>query len=113
MFTRGNFDILLLQEIRSEGSEKELKKWSKLFQTKQIYLTKFGTNSAGAGIIIKNEEVFKVHRYFLDPLGRYVGIVGDHEEGKFLILSFYSPSIGNEIKIFVINSLIKLVALTI
>ena len=30
---------------------------------------------------------------------------GDHEEGKFLILSFYSPSVEHEIKNFVINSI--------
>ena len=33
-FTRGNFDILLLQETRSMGDEKELKKWKKIFNTK-------------------------------------------------------------------------------
>ena len=54
LFTKGNFDILLLQETRSNGTEKEFKKWSKLFNTKQIYLTEFGTNSVGAGIIVKN-----------------------------------------------------------
>ena len=102
-FTRGNFDILLLQETRSDGSEKELKKWQKIFNTKQIYLTSFGARSVGAGIIVKSKETFSVHHYFSDPLGRYVGIVGDHEEGKFLILSFYSPSVEKEIKNFVIN----------
>ena len=105
LFTKGNFDILLVQETRSEGSEKEIKKWSKLFNSKQIYLTNFGTKSVGAGIIVKNEEVFKVHKYFLDPLGRYAGVVGDHEDGKFLILSFYSPSVEKEIKDFVIDKL--------
>jgi exonuclease III len=40
-----------------------------------------------------------------DPGGRYVGIVGDHEEGKFLVISFYSPSVENEIKNFVANNL--------
>ena len=68
---------------------------------------KFGTNSVGAGIIVKNEDVFKVHHYFIDPDGRYVGIVGDHEDGKFLVISFYSPSIDIEIKRFVVNSLCK------
>lgn len=94
-----------MQETRSDGSDNEFKKWSKLFNTKQIYLTNFGTNSVGTGIIVKNEEIFKVHQYFLDPLGRFVGIVGDHEDGKFLVLSFYSPSISNEIKQFVLNKL--------
>ena len=93
MFTRGGFDVFLLQETRSDGSEKELKRWRKVFKTKQIYLTAFGTRAVGAGIVIKSEEDFIVHRYFTDPLGRYVGVIGDHEEGKFLILSFYSPSI--------------------
>ena len=97
--------MLLVQETRSDGTEKELKRWSKIFNSKQIFLTNFGTNSVGAGIIVKNEEVFKVHHYFIDPGGRYVGIVGDHEEGKFLVVSFYSPSVENEIKKFVVNSL--------
>ena len=105
LFTRGNFDVLMLQETRTDGSEKELKKWQKIFNSKQIYLTNFGTRSVGAGIIIKNEDSFKVHQSFHDPLGRYVGVVGDHEEGRFLILSFYSPSVENEIKTFVINSI--------
>ena len=56
-----------------------------------------------AGIIIQDENIFKVHHHFSDPAGRFVGIVGDHEDGKFLILSFYSPSIEREIKDFVIN----------
>ena len=34
-----------------------------------------------------------------------MGAVGDHEEGEFLILSFYSPSVENEIKDFVVNSI--------
>ena len=34
-----------------------------------------------------------------------MGVVGDHEEGKFLIVSFYSPSVENEIRDFVINSI--------
>ena len=105
LFTKGNFDLLLVQETRTDGSEKEVKKWSKIFNSKQIFLTNFGTRSVGAGIIVKNEEVFKVHHFFIDPGGRYVGIVGDHEEGKFLIVSFYSPSVENEIKNFVINHL--------
>ena len=40
---------------------------------------------------------------FKDPEGRYVGVIGDHEEGKFLVLSFYSPSVSKEIKSFVID----------
>ena len=73
LFTRGNFDVLLLQETRTDGSEKELKKWKKVFNSKQIYLTNFGTRSVGAGIIIKNEESFKVHQSFHDPQGGYWG----------------------------------------
>ena len=107
LFTRGNFDLLLVQETRTDGTEKEIKRWSKIFNSKQIFLTNFGTNSVGAGIIVKNEEVFKVQHYFIDPGGRFVGIVGDHEEGKFLVLSFYSPSVENEIKKFVVNKLCK------
>ena len=106
-FNRGKFDVLLLQETRSDGSEKEFKKWQKLFNSKQIYLTSFGTRSVGAGIIVKCEDSFKVHHYFSDPLGRYIGIVGDHEDGKFLILSFYSPSVDNEIRKFVIEHIYK------
>ena len=105
LFTRGKFDVLLLQETRTDGSSKELKKWQKIFHSKQIYLTNFGTRSVGAGIIIKNEDSFKVHQSFHDPEGRFVGVLGDHEEGKFLILSFYSPSVENKIKSFVINSI--------
>ena len=105
MFTKGNFDLLLIQETRTDGTEKELKKWSKIFNSKQIFLTNFGTRSVGAGIIVRDEEVFKVHHYFIDPGGRYVGVVGDHEEGKFLVISFYSPSVENEIKNFVIDHL--------
>ena len=96
-----------MQETRSDGSEKELKKWQKLFNSKQIYLTSFGTRSVGAGIIVKCEDSFKVHHYFSDPLGRYIGIVGDHEDRKFLILSFYSPSVDNEIRKFVIEHIYK------
>ena len=59
----------------------------------------------GAGIVIRDEETFKVHQCINDPQGRYVAVVGDHEEGEFLILSFYSPSVENEIKNFVINSI--------
>ena len=66
-------------------------------------MTEFGTRAVGAGIVVRNSEVFKVQRSFHDPLGRYVGVIGDHEEGKFLVLSFYSPSVSREIKDFVIN----------
>ena len=103
LFTKGNFDILLLQETRSDGTEKESKKWQKIFNSKQIYLSSFGTRSVGAGIIVRNKDTFNVHHHFEDPLGRFVGIVGDHEEGKFLVLSFYSPSVEKEIKDFAIN----------
>ena len=93
----------MLQETRSDGSVKEIKKWQKIFNSKQIYLTEFGTRAVGAGIVVRNSEVFKVFRSFHDPSGRYVGVIGDHEEGKFLVLSFYSPSISREIRDFVIN----------
>ena len=102
-FIKGNFDILLLQETRSDGSEKEIKKWKKIFNNKNIYLTAFGGRAVGAGIIVRDQNVFNVHHHFNDPHGRYVGIVGDHEDGKFLVLSFYSPSIEREIKQFVID----------
>ena len=64
LFTKGGFDIFLLQETRSDGSEKELKKWQKIFNTKQIFLTNFGTNAVGAGIVVKSDQDFTVHRYF-------------------------------------------------
>ena len=105
LMTRGNFDILLLQETRSDGTEIELKRWRKIFNSKQIFLSDFGPNSVGAGIIIGNDQVFKVHTQFSDPEGRFVGVIGDHEDGQFLILSFYSPSIEGEIKDFVLNKL--------
>ena len=105
MFTKGGFDILLIQETRSDGSDKEIKKWQKIFNCKQIFLTSYGTRAVGTGIIVRNPEVFKVLHHFEDPEGRYVGIVGDHEEGKFLVLSFYSPSIASEIKTFVIDQI--------
>ena len=81
------------------------KKWQKKFNTKHIYFTSFGTWAVGAGIIVKSNETFDVHHYFSDPQGRYVGIVGDHEEGRFLVLSFYSPSIETEMKDFVIDNI--------
>ena len=102
-FIKGNFDILLLQETRTDGSEKELKKWQKVFNSKQIYLSAFGTRAVGTGIVVRNSEVFKVLQSFHDPQGRFTGIIGDHEEGKFLILSFYSPSVAREIRDFVIK----------
>ena len=68
-------------------------------------MTKLGSTAVGAGIIVKNDEVFKVHQSFLDPKGRYVAIIGDHEDGRFLIVSFYAPYIEREIKEFVFNDL--------
>ena len=97
LFQKGSFDILLLQETRSDGSDKELKKWCKTFNTKQIYLTNFGSSAVGAGIIIKDDDVFKVNHEIKDPKGRFVGVIGDHEEGRFLVLSFYSPSLEIDI----------------
>ena len=104
-FTRGNFDLFLLQETRSDGSDKELKKWQKIFNTKHVFLTAFGTRAVGAGIVIRSDETFKVLSSFQDPLGRYVGVIGDHEDGKFLVISFYSPSISREIRDFIINTI--------
>ena len=104
-FTRGNFDLFLLQETRSDGSDKELKKWQKIFNTKHVFLTAFGTRAVGAGIVIRSDETFKVLSSFHDPLGRYVGVIGDHEDGKFLVISFYSPSISREIRDFIINTI--------
>ena len=40
-FTRGNFDIFLIQETRTDGTERELKKWQKVFNTKHIFLTTY------------------------------------------------------------------------
>ena len=102
-FSRGNFDVLLLQETRTDGTDIELKKWKKIFNTKQIFLTSFGTRAVGAGIVIRSNDTFEVLHTFNDPQGRYIGVIGDHEEGKFLILSFYSPSVTREIRDFVIN----------
>ena len=101
LYVKNSFDILLLQETRSDGSIKEKKRWQKIFNTKQVYLSNFGSNSVGTGIVIKNEEVFKVQQQFVDPLGRYVAVIGDHEEGRFLVLSYYAPSIESEIKLFI------------
>ena len=95
----------MIQETRTDGSERELKKWQKIFNTKHIYLTAFGTRAVGAGIVIRSDDTFKVLSSFHDPLGRYVGVIGDHEDGKFLVLSFYSPSISREIRDFIINSI--------
>ena len=55
--------------------------------------------------MIRSEDTFKVLSSFHDPLGRYVGVIGDHEDGKFLVLSFYSPSISREIRDFIINDI--------
>ena len=97
-----------MQETRSDGSQKELKKWQKVFNSKQIYLSAFGTRAVGTGIVVGSSEVFKVLHSFHDPQGRYTGIIGDHEEGKFLILSFYSPSVAREIRDFVIKNIYEL-----
>ena len=105
LFTKGNFDILLLQETRSDGGNSELKMWKKIFNCKQIYLTSYGTRAVGAGIIVRSEDIFKVLHHFEDPLGRYVGMIGDHKDGKFLVLSFYSPSLSKEIKKFIIKKI--------
>ena len=45
--------------------------------------------SVGKGMIVTNNDLFKVHHCFSDPHWIYVGIVGDQEEGKFLILSLW------------------------
>ena len=66
MFTKGKFDLFLLEETRTDGTEKELKKWRKIFNTKHIYLTAFGTRAVGAGIVIRSEETFKVLQTFQD-----------------------------------------------
>ena len=97
LYNKGKFDILLLQETRSDGTDKELKKWQKVFNTKNVFLSDFGTNSVGAGIVIRQNDSFKVHQHFIDPGGRYVAIIGDHEESSFLILSLYSPSVSHKL----------------
>ena len=80
---KGNFDILLLQETRTERNEKEIKQGQKLFNTKQILLTNYGTNSVGAGILKRNEDIFQVHHSFSDPSGRYIGVIGDTRKENF------------------------------
>ena len=57
LFTRSHFDVLLLQETRTDGSEKEIKKLQKIFNSKQIYLTSFGTRSVGRVSLLK----MKIH----------------------------------------------------
>ena len=69
---------------------------------KRIFLTLYGTRAVGTGIVVQCHET--VHHTFKDPEGRFIGIIGDHEEGKFLFLSFYAPSVAREILDFVINS---------
>ena len=91
LFDRGKFDILLLQETRTDGSFKAKQMWKKIFNSSQIFLTKQGSNAVGAGVVIGSENIFKVSSHILDPLGRYAAVIGDHEEGKFLILSFTAP----------------------
>ena len=46
-FSKGNYDIFFLQETRSTGDQKEIKKWQKIFNTKQVFLTSKGTDSVG------------------------------------------------------------------
>ena len=104
-FDRGKFNVLFVQETRTSGSEKELKRWQKVFNSKQIFLTSAGTESVGAGIVIRDEESFTVRHSFIDPEGRYVGLVGDHEDSQFLLLSFYSPYVDREIKDFVMSKI--------
>ena len=52
----------------------------------------------GTGIVVRCNETFNVHHTFKDPEGKFIGIIGDHEEGKFLVSSFYSPSVAREIR---------------
>ena len=52
-------------------------------------------------IVIKNNDCFNVHHHFIDPGGRYVAVIGNHEESSFLILNLYSPTIEAQIKLFV------------
>ena len=44
-----------------------------------------------------------------DPLGRFIGILGDHEDSRFFVGSFYCPSIDNEIKNFINNDIYKMI----
>lgn len=103
-------DILLCQETRSDGSYRETKKWSKMFYTNHIFLTEYGSESVGVGIIIRNNDKFRVDNVIKDPLGRFVAVTGDHEEGRFLISSFYCPSQNNDIKKFVEDDLIGMIS---
>ena len=86
-----------------------MKKWSKIFNNSQIYFTEYGTNAVGAGIIIKNNGCFRVDHVLKDPLGRFIGVLGDHEDGRFLIGSFYCPSLDNEIKNFINNDIYEMI----
>ena len=108
LYDKGQFEILLLQETRSDGSEEELKKWGKIFPHSQIYLTAYGTNAVGVGIIIKDSNCFRVDHILKDPLGRYIAVIGDHDDGRFLIGSFYCPSNDQDIRNFVNNDLYKM-----
>ena len=103
-------DILLLQETRSDGSKKESKKWSKIFNTNQIFFTEFGSEAVGSGIIIRNNDKFRVDNVIKDPQGRFVAILGDHEEGRFLVSSFYCPSQNNDIKRFIEDEIIQMIS---
>ena len=100
IFDKAKFDIFLLQEIRTDGSQKEIKKWSKIFDTNHIFFTEHGSESVGAGIIIRNNNKFRVDNVIKDPLGRFISVLGDHEEGRFLITCMYCPSQNNVIKLF-------------
>ena len=84
-FENANLDILFVQEARSTGEINERKKWEKLFKTKDIYLTQFGGDSVGVGIILKNGVNFQVQHVLQDPNGRYIGLIGDHEQASFLL----------------------------
>ena len=97
-FERHKLDILLVQETCTTGDVKERKIWEKVFKTKNIFLTSFGGNSVGAGIVIREVANFRVQK---DPNGRYVGVVGDHEEGNFPILCTYAPVPDIQIMIFI------------
>ena len=73
-------------------------------------MTEQGANSVGAGIIVRNDETFRVDNVIKDPLGRYIAIIGDHEEGRFLIASFYCPSQDIKIKDFISNEVSQIMS---
>ena len=98
-----------MQETRTDGSDQEFKRWKKIFNKSQKILTGYGSNSVGAGIIVRSDDTLIVDNVIRDPLGRYVAVTGDHDDGRFLIASFYCPSQDNEIKRFIENDLYKVV----